>query len=256
MSKVMNLKARKTGVRLHTSQLCGQTSRPPTYVAKNALFSLISLICAVSPLPSCGHVVHRADVEPGFNASLLAGPAYHTYAATSPDYLNPPPATLESSWETRDTQLNLGWAWRLNNGKILLAQAVFVRVDNNENQHDGATSFDLYYQTKSGQSSGGVGVMLGLDPKLYFIWGRELSRPGSVWRTGFDFSIGIGIYAAPVMPQLMYTVGYRNLRFSALAEYRYHFLRAEDDLYESDRRSEYLRSRLFVGLAVTIDSYK
>ncbi len=202
-------------------------------------------------LASCGHVAHRSEVEPGFNSTLLGGPALHTYNAPPPNYWE---SRRSPSWETRDFQWNMGYAWQLRNGNRLLAQAVFTRTSGDGDETDLLPSAGIYYQTKTGVTSRGMGLLLGFDPRFYFIWGRNYGQPGAVWRRGLDFSLGFGIWGAPVMPQLMYGVRYKNLQISALAEYRYFFLDTEVGV-ENSSLADNIRSRLFLGLAFTIDSY-
>jgi hypothetical protein len=135
----------------------------------------------------CGHVVHRAGVEPGGNVSIMYGPAYQTYYAPPVHYWEP---RKKSNWESTDTQLNLGYAWDLENDKRLLVQALFMaRSDLDDRLY--ANSIDLYYQTKTTPGNAGIGLLVGLDPRFYFMWGKERGRPGSAWGTSLDAASGL-----------------------------------------------------------------
>lgn len=215
------------------------------YVALPPIFILFS---------SCGHVVHRATIEPGFNASILGGPAYHTYSYKDPGF-GYSETRKQASWETHDTQINIGYAWQLSNGKRVLAQAIFLKTEDDENQSESISSIDLYYQAGVGERSNGMGVIVGYDPRIYFMWGRTYRGSGLNWQRGLDFSIGFGIIGAPVMAQLMYTIRYKNLQFSALGEYRYFFLNTDYTFGEDSNPANIIRSRLFMGLVFAVDSY-
>jgi hypothetical protein len=161
----------------------------------------------------------------------------------------------ESSWQTRDYQWNIGYAWQLKNGKRLMAQALLVRTVSDDDETSPLPSIDVYYQTRTGASSGGMGLIVGVDPRFYFIWGRGYGRLGAPWRTGLDFSLRFGILGAPVMPQLMYSFRYKRLQLSALAEHRFFFLNTNIGIEDSPEFDN-IRTRLFVGLALTVDSYR
>jgi hypothetical protein len=185
---------------------------------------------------------------------MLGGPAYHIYSnsAYPADYSG---SNTESSWRARDFQWNAGYAWQLKNGKRLLAQAIFNQT---LGKHDGTNllpSAGVYYQTKVGPNSRGMGLLIGLDPRFYFIWGRSYGQTWAQWRTGLDFTLGFGIFEAPVMPQLMYSAKYKNVQVSAMAEYRFFILNTIIGIGDSPE-FESLHSRMCVGLVFAVDSYR
>jgi hypothetical protein len=196
----------------------------------------------------CGHVIHRAGVEPGINASIMYGPAYH-------DYYSPPGryhTAQESGWKTRDLQLDVGYAWKFNDKRLLL-QADFVAFPGRSNLF--GHSIDLYYQYRSSPDNTGVGVMLGLDPKFYLLWGHDIGAPRKTWQQGIDFGFGCGLLSSSLIPQAMYTLRFNQLQTSILLEYRY-FLRNDVLTLEDDGSDDYLRSRFLIGLVFTMDDKK
>lgn len=207
----------------------------------------ISLIPNMAFLAAWSHVAHRARVEPGPNISVLYGPMYHTYFAPPPDYWEP---QKEAGRESRDLQMNAGYAWKIKQDRRLLIQAVLL---SDFEQALILHSFDFYYQTKSFPSNGGIGIMLGLDPRLYFMVGRDYGKAHKTFGTGLDFCIGFGLAGISVIPQFMYTVRLYNLQATLTAEYRY-FLTDADICDENCSQADNIHSRLFVGMIISFDS--
>jgi hypothetical protein len=70
-------------------------------IMKPALSCCKIIIMDLLTGPGCGHVIHRAGVEPGGDASIMYGPAYPTHSAPPPLYWEP---KKKSNWESADTQ--------------------------------------------------------------------------------------------------------------------------------------------------------
>jgi hypothetical protein len=143
----------------------------------------------------------------------------------------------------------------LRNGNRLLAQAVATRTGGDDDETDLLPSADIYYQNRTGTTSRGIGLMIGLDPRFYFLWGRTFGAARGIWRHGFDFSLGFGVWGAPIIPHLMYTVRYKGLQIPAVVEYRYFLLDTEIGI-ENSSLADNIRSRLFLGIGITVDSYR
>lgn len=196
---------------------------------------------------SCSHVAHRAGVESGVNASVMVGPSYNTYSPAS--------ANKDHERHTTDTQVSIGYAWKINEKKRIMVQWMANSWDSRISERNSwlSTGLDIYYQHKSEPTNAGVGLVVGYDPKLYLMWGRDYGNPQSKFGTGLDFGLGFGIDVS-IIPQLMYTVKYDYLQTSLLVEYRL-FVNSFS-ICDENCDNEYLRSRLIMALVFTIDSPK
>ena len=196
---------------------------------------------------SCSHVAHRAGVEPGINASVMVGPSYNTY---SPSWAN-----KDNERHSTDTQLSLGYAWRIHDKKRLMLQWMANSWDTKISERSTwlSTGFDIYYQGSSKPNNAGIGLVVGYDPKLYLMWGRDYGNPASDFRTGLDFGLGFGLNVS-IIPQLMYTVRYKSLQTSVMIEYR--MFANSFVLCDENCDNEYLKSRLITAVVFTIDQPK
>ena len=216
--------------------------------------AVLQMITSAFTVLSCTHVVHRAGVEPGINASVMIGPTYNTYSPSS--------ANHDSERYIRDTQLSVGYAWRIKQTHRLLVQWNANSMTSRDSDRDTwsssgnniySTGLDIYWQGSSEPTNSGVGLVLGLDPKLYLMWGRDYGNPGAKFRTGLDFGLGFG-FNVSIIPQLMYTVRYKSLQSSILIEYR--MFANSINLCDEGCDNEYLRSRLMFAVVFAIDQPK
>lgn len=206
----------------------------------------VAIVMLGACLSGCGHVAHRAGVEPGFNASVMLAPTYETYHDPPQDYWE---QKKSPGWAETDVQGNLGYAWDIGQGRRLLVQGVILifRDADIPIPH----SIDVYYQAKAGKANAGVGVMLGMDPRLYLLWGRDYGPPEKRFRSGLDFGLGFAPAGISVIPQVTYSLSHGAFRPSLLLEYRYFLSNKEIFCFDNCSDADNPRSRLSIGLFVS-----
>jgi hypothetical protein len=201
---------------------------------------------------SCSHVAHRAGVEPGMNASLMIGPTLNNYHIGDDVAKDDRPDKYNT-----DTQVSIGYAWKIKEKKRLMVQWIAngyrPSINGGGDFIPVSTGFDIYYQGSGDSTNAGIGLMIGLDPKLYLMWGKDYRNPASNFRTGLDFGLGFGLNIS-LIPQLMYTVRYKSLQTSLLMEYR--LFGSSYTPCDENCDDEYLKSRFSVGIVFTIDDHK
>lgn len=211
------------------------------------LILIMALVCLTT---GCCHVIHRAGVEPGANASIMYTPVYNSYYNPPANYWE---SKKRSSWESSDFQANLGYAWPIKNGQRLLVQGLLVSSTGDGSESGlKVHSFDFYWQTKSGESNGGVGFLVGLDPRLYFLWGRDYGQ--SRIKHGLDGGIGIGVVNLSITPQLMYTIGSDKAQISLYSEFRFFAINRDIFCDEDCSDADNLRSRFSLGIIFSLHS--
>lgn len=211
---------------------------------RDLIFAIISLML----FDACGHVIHRAGVEPGPNASVMYAPTYHTYYAPPANYWEP---KKKSNWAGNDLQVNLGYASQLKNGKRLLFQCMLAGHTGGNDDRFFPIGADIYWQTKTGESNAGVGILACLDPRIYLMWGRDFKV--TPIRQGLDFGIGVG-FAFSVTPQLIYTVGFGKTQLSLYSEYRLFPVNSEIFCDEDCSDADNLKSRFSLGILFSLHS--
>lgn len=207
------------------------------FIGLTALFILIS---------GCSHVAHRAGVEPGPNVSVLYGRSYERY---DPPRQWEDPSEKLSGYGLSALQVNWGHAWRLKNGDKFLLQGVFAPIQSTPYF---LPSLDMYWQFSSQPqySDGGFGTILGLDPMLYFLWGRDfIGRYNGKFSSGVD--VGMGIAAGwSFLGQVTWSVKYGSMQAGIGAEYRY-YTQVLNLCVDNCGYDAYIRTRWVFSIIIT-----
>lgn len=203
----------------------------------------ISVVCA----SGCSHVGHRANVREGVNISMMGAPSWETYDPPNRDYYRTFEPDVDFSKRGRtDYQISWGYAWRLRNERKLMPLVSFAMSSKGSSYFPSA---GLYYQATSDDSpsAGGIGVIIGLDPMLYLIWGRDFVR-SSEGRGKFGIDLAFGYGSGP-----SYMIDYRIfyqlniISFGFFTEYRY-FPGVLETCDENCDYTNYLKSRWSFGI--------
>ncbi len=193
----------------------------------------------------CSHIGHRARVKKGVNVSVLVAPSRETYDPPGTHWSRTGYAGNDFSEQGRtDIQISSGYAWKLRNNRKLMVQANFALADGYYFPSTG-----LYYQATTDDLpvAAGIGVIIGQDPLLYLLWGRDFSNCSDCpTGAGLDIGLGFGTGASYLVDaRFFYRFG--NIQLGAFTEYRYYrnvlVLCTENCDYDS-----YLKSRWSFGV--------
>ncbi len=203
----------------------------------------IAVVCA----SGCSHIAHRADVEEGVNVSLMAAPSLVTYDPPDDHYsriYGPENDYSEMGWT--DFQMSLGYAWKFRNNRKLMPQVNLVKSS------EGGSPFfsaGLYYQATPDDSpqAAGIGAIIGLDPMVYLIWGRDfVKNEYSKRKVGIDLGLGFGTGPSFLLDyKLLY--GHELLSLGFFTEYRY-VLGYLNHCNEFDDYNCFIKSRWSFGI--------
>ena len=107
----------------------------------------------------------------------------------------------------------------------------------------------LYYQatTDDSPSSAGIGMIIGVDPMVYLLWGRDFTKnDNSKRKIGMD--LGVGFSAGPsILLDYKLLYGTDVISLGLFTEYRY-YPGTLDTCYDNCGYTNYLKSRWSFGL--------
>lgn len=204
---------------------------------------------------NCSHISHRAKVREGVNISVMGAPSRETYDPPNKDYYRRFEPEIDFAGEGgTDYQISGGYAWRLRNDRKLMPQLTFA-VSSKHGSY--LPSAGLYYQATidSSPSSAGIGVIVGLDPMIYLMWGRDFFKDSrGRGKLGADLALGYG-WAPAFLIDSRISYQLDIISFGLLAEYRY-FPGVLETCVENCDYTNYVKSRLSVGIILILASGK
>jgi hypothetical protein len=194
---------------------------------KYSAFFVLLLLTVVG----CSHVVHEANIKEGLNGSVLIVPK----RSTSGNY--------------GYSQFGLGDGFELKNGKKLLLMSTAALYRDGYEKHFQFTGLDLYYQTKTTPAYAGIGAVLGLDPRIYFMWGVESNKNDSRYFSR-NYAVGWGVVGSVnVQASLIYHIKATNI--GLFGEYRYYYVKFNGD--ENGPADNAIGGVAFLGLLFGIN---
>jgi len=170
------------------------------------LTKIIIILITINFL-SCAHVAHDADVEEGIQASMMLFP---TNALATDKAFN-------------HTQWNISYGHKFKNGRKS-SIGLYLVSTRGDNRWTYLPSLDLYFQNRYSNPYGGFGVIVSMDPSLYYMWGSKWQNNNSR-AFAMSYLTGIGIIGSFNL-QMKLSWQFENVYFGPSIQYRYIFMQA------------------------------
>jgi hypothetical protein len=155
-----------------------------------------ALLPAAALVVGCMHITHPARVLPGDAVDIAVGRAHLDY-----DSMNRPDRDPDPGADFTLAQLHLRRGWVLPNGKGFQIELVGQKRWRQYEPHTRGVTHstfamwaDVYGQLAAGQLDLGVGAVLGAEPEIYAMAGKQFFLAGS-W--ALDLAAGMRFGAFP-----------------------------------------------------------